>query len=162
MYLVHVEDCSAGSRYPTGGAENHHAAAVWRRARPAFSSPPPNAQAKLVRCGRGRLLDVAVDIRVGSPTYGLWDRGELSFENGRQLFVPEGFLNGFVTLEADTEIIYKCSRYYAPQSDGAVRFDNPAIGIDWGITAADAVISDRDAGAPLLADLADSFVWDGV
>ena len=120
---------------------------------------PPHAQAKLVRCGRGRLMDVAVDIRVGSPTYRLWQRVELSFENGRQLFVPEGFLHGFVTLEADTEIIYKCSDYYAPECDGAVRFDDPAIGIDWGIDAADAVISNRDAGAPLLADLNNPFVW---
>ena len=86
---------------------------------------PPHAQAKLVRCGRGRLFDVAVDIRRGSATFGQWVGVELSFENGRQLLIPEGFLHGFVTREPDTEIIYKCSDFYAPDADGAVRFDDP-------------------------------------
>ncbi len=122
---------------------------------------PPHAQAKLIRCGRGRLFDVAVDIRVGSPTFGQWDGIELSFENGRQLFVPKGFLHGFVTLEPDTEIIYKCSEYYAPKCDRAVRFDDPAIGIDWGVDTSVVVISDRDAAAPLLAGLDNPFVYRG-
>ncbi len=122
---------------------------------------PPHAQAKLVRCGRGRLFDVAVDIRRGSPTWGQWFGLELSFENGRQLLIPEGFLHGFVTREPDTEIIYKCSDYYSPECDGAVRFDDPDIGIDWGIDADQAILSDKDARAPRLADFDSPFVWEG-
>lgn len=118
---------------------------------------PPHAQAKLVRCGRGRLFDVAVDIRRGSPTYGRWVGVELSAENGRQMFVPEGFLHGFVTREPDTEILYKCTDYYAPDCDGAVRFDDPDIGIDWGIDPAAAILSDKDAAAPLLRDFESPF-----
>jgi dTDP-4-dehydrorhamnose 3,5-epimerase len=119
---------------------------------------PPHAQAKLVRCGRGALFDVAVDIRHGSPTYGAWAGAELTFENGRQLLVPEGFLHGFVTREPDTEIIYKCSDYYAPDCDAAVRFDDPDIGIDWGLSASP-VLSEKDAAAPRLRDLPQYFKW---
>jgi len=122
---------------------------------------PPHAQAKLVRCGRGRLFDVAVDIRLGSPTYGRWFGVELSFENGRQLLVPAGFLHGFVTREPETEIIYKCSDYYAPECDGAVRFDDPAIGIDWGIAPGEALLSEKDAAAPPLSGIDNPFRWEG-
>lgn len=118
---------------------------------------PPHAQAKLVRCGRGRLFDVAVDIRQGSPHYGRWVGAELSAENGRQLYIPAGFLHGFATREPDTEIVYRCSDYYAPECDGAVRFDDPAIGIDWGLPPGAAVTSQKDAAAPLLADLDNPF-----
>ncbi len=118
---------------------------------------PPHAQAKLVRCGRGRLFDVAVDIRRGSPGYGRWVGVELSFDNGRQLLIPAGFLHGFVTREPDTEIVYKCSDYYAPDCDGAVRFDDPDIGIDWGIAPDQAILSDKDAAAPRLRDLKNPF-----
>ena len=120
---------------------------------------PPHAQAKLVRCGRGRLFDVAVDIRQGSPTYGEWAGVELSFENGRQLMIPEGFLHGFVTREPQTEIIYKCTGFYVPEADGAVRWDDPAIGIDWGLTRAP-VLSEKDAKAPYLADLEPFFTYE--
>ncbi len=123
---------------------------------------PPHAQAKLVRCGRGALYDVAVDIRRGSPTYGQWVGVELSFENGRQLLIPVGFLHGFVTRAPMTEIIYKCSDYYAPDCDGAVRFDDPDIGIDWGIDPASAVLSAKDAKAPFLRDFASPFVYEAV
>ena len=92
---------------------------------------PPNAQDKLVRCGRGALFDVAVDVRKGSPNYGKWFGAELSFENGKQLFVPAGFLHGFVTLTDDCEIVYKCSDYYTPECDGAVLWNDPGLGIDW-------------------------------
>jgi len=141
--------------------DNHSISAQVGTVRGLHFQTPPHAQAKLIRCGRGRLFDVAVDIRVGSPTFGQWDGIELSFENGRQLFVPKGFLHGFVTLEPDTEIIYKCSEYYAPKCDRAVRFDDPAIGIDWGVDTSVVVISDRDAAAPLLADLDIPFIYDG-
>lgn len=119
---------------------------------------PPRAQAKLVRCGRGRLFDVAVDIRKGSPTYGQWFGTELSFENGRQLLIPAGFLHGFVTREPDTEIIYKCSDYYAPDCDGAVRYDS--AGIDWDLTR-DPTLSAKDAAAPALADFDSPFTFEG-
>ncbi|WP_315925062.1 dTDP-4-dehydrorhamnose 3,5-epimerase [Mesorhizobium sp. SP-1A] len=109
---------------------------------------PPHAQAKLVRVSRGRIFDVAVDFRAGSPTLGRWAGAELSAENGDQLFIPRGFLHGFVTREPDTEVVYKCSDYYAPACEGSVRFDDPDLGIDWGISAADAVLSDKDARAP--------------
>ena len=121
---------------------------------------PPHAQAKLVRCGRGSLLDVAVDIRRGSPAYGNWFSAELSAENGTQVLIPEGFLHGFVTLERDTEIVYKCTDYYAPECDGAIRFDDPDIGIDWGIDPNLAILSDKDAAAPLLRDIESPFKYE--
>ncbi|NPD21314.1 dTDP-4-dehydrorhamnose 3,5-epimerase [Alterinioella nitratireducens] len=121
---------------------------------------PPHAQDKLVRCGRGRLFDVAVDIRKGSPSYGRWIGVELSFENGRQLLVPAGFLHGFVTREPETEIIYKCTDLYAPQTEGAVRFDDPEIGIDWGLEGREPVLSEKDAAAPGLKDLDSPFTWE--
>ncbi|WP_299506595.1 dTDP-4-dehydrorhamnose 3,5-epimerase [uncultured Roseobacter sp.] len=122
---------------------------------------PPHAQAKLVRCGRGAFIDVVVDIRRGSPTYGQWFGAELSFENGKQLLVPTGFLHGFATRVPETEIIYKCSDYYAPDCDGAVRFDCPQIGIDWGLGDLEPVLSQKDAAAPGLADFDTPFVYEG-
>lgn len=121
---------------------------------------PPHAQVKLVRCGRGSLFDVVVDIRKGSPTYGQWIGEELSFENGKQLLVPHGFLHGFVAREPNTEILYKCSDYYAPECDGAVRFDDPDIGIDWGLDAGVAVLSEKDKKAPFLKDFDSPFVFE--
>lgn len=122
---------------------------------------PPHAQAKLVRCGRGRLFDVAVDIRRGSPTYGKWIGVELSFDNGKQLLIPAGFLHGFVTRERDTEIVYKCSDYYAPDCDGSIRFDCPVIGVDWGIDTEAAILSPKDAKAPSFADFDSPFTFEG-
>lgn len=121
---------------------------------------PPTAQDKLVRCGRGALFDVAVDIRRGSPTYGQWFGTELSFENGRQLLVPAGFAHGFATLKPDTEIVYKCSDYYAPQSEGALLWDDPAIGIDWGLGDTAAILSDKDAQATGLAGFDSPFDYE--
>lgn len=118
---------------------------------------PPHAQAKLVRCGRGSLYDVAVDIRKGSSTYGQWVGVELSFENGKQLLVPAGFLHGFVTLEPMTEIVYKCSDYYNAAADGAVRYDS--IGIDWPLTGTP-VLSPKDDAAPALADFDSPFEYE--
>jgi dTDP-4-dehydrorhamnose 3,5-epimerase len=141
--------------------DNHSLSAEVGTVRGLHFQAPPHAQDKLVRCGRGCLLDVAVDIRRGSPTYGNWIAVELSAENGRQLLVPKGFLHGFVTRAPDTEIVYKCSDYYAPACDGAVRFDDPDIGIDWGIDPSRAVLSDKDRLAPRLRDLDSPFEWGG-
>jgi dTDP-4-dehydrorhamnose 3,5-epimerase len=109
---------------------------------------PPHAQAKLVRVGVGRILDVAVDIRIGSPTYGRWFSTELSAENGQQLLIPAGFLHGFATLTPDVEVYYKCSDFYAPECDGAVRFDDPDLAIDWQLPAGiKPQLSAKDAAA---------------
>jgi dTDP-4-dehydrorhamnose 3,5-epimerase len=139
--------------------DNHSLSARVGTVRGLHFQSPPHAQAKLVRCGRGALFDVAVDIRRGSPTYGQGVGFELSFENGRQLLVPAGFLHGFVTRLPDTEIIYKCSDYYAPDCDGAVRWDS--CGVDWGLAAGDAILSEKDARAPALADFESPFIWEG-
>lgn len=138
--------------------DNHSVSAAVNTVRGLHFQSPPHAQAKLVRCGRGRLFDVAVDIRKGSPTFGQWVGYELSFANGQQLLIPEGFLHGFSTREPDTEIIYKCSDYYAPECDGAVRFDDPDLGIDWGLSG-DAILSDKDANAPLMAQFDSPFTY---
>ena len=117
---------------------------------------PPAAQGKLVRCGRGAIFDVAVDIRRGSPTYGQWEGYELTAENGHQLYVPVGFAHGFVTLEPDSEIVYKCTDYYAPETEGAVRWDSCSI--DWPLSV-DPILSDKDAIAPALADFDSPFIY---
>lgn len=141
--------------------DNHSMSTQVGTVRGLHFQAPPHAQAKLVRCGRGCLFDVAVDIRRGSPTYGQWAGKELSFENGKQLLIPAGFLHGFVTRQPDTEIIYKCSDYYSPECDGAVRFDDPDIGIDWGLNEAEAVLSDKDSAAPFLKDFDTPFTYEG-
>lgn len=141
--------------------DNHSLSEAQGTVRGLHFQAPPHAQAKLVRCGRGRLLDVAVDIRRGSPSYGKWVAQELSFANGKQLLIPRGFLHGFVTLEPMTEVIYKCDGYYDAASDGAVRFDDPEVGIDWGIDTNKAILSDKDAAAPLLCDFDSPFVYEG-
>ena len=140
--------------------DNHSFSVAQGTVRGLHFQSPPHAQAKLVRCGRGALFDVAVDIRVGSPTYGKWVGFELSFDNGKQLLIPTGFLHGFATLTPDCEVIYKCSDYYAPECDGAVRFDDPDIGIDWGIDTSSAVLSDKDAKAPSLAAFSSPFTYE--
>ena len=120
---------------------------------------PPSAQTKLVRVVRGAVLDVAVDVRRGSPTYGAWVAEELSAENGAQLLVPRGFLHGFVTLEPATDVLYKVDAFYDPAADGAVRFDDPDLRIDWGIAPGTAVLSEKDAAAPAFADFESPFAW---
>ena len=140
--------------------DNHSLSAEIGTVRGLHFQAPPAAQSKLVRCGRGAIFDVAVDIRKGSGTYGKWAGYELSAENGAQLFIPAGFAHGFVTLQPISEIIYKCSDYYAPEAEGALRWDDPAIGINWPLHGA-AILSDKDAVAPMLADLNSPFHIEG-
>lgn len=112
---------------------------------------PPRAQDKLVRVTRGAILDVAVDIRRSSPSFGRWVAVELSAETWNQLLVPKGFAHGFVTLEDNTEVLYKVSDLYAADLDRAIRFDDPSIGIDWPGDVGAFTLSDRDRSSPLLA-----------
>lgn len=121
---------------------------------------PPHAQDKLVRVVQGRILDVAVDIRKGSPSYGAAVGVELSAEVGNQLLIPKGFLHGFATLTPDCHVLYKCTDTYAPETEGSVRFDDPDLAIDWGIDTSTAVLSDKDAKAPAFADLDSPFVYE--
>ena len=148
---------AAGLSLPEFVQDNHSLSRQVGTVRGLHFQSPPHAQGKLVRCGRGRLMDVAVDARRGSPNYGRWVAVELSFENGRQLWVPEGFLHGFATLEPDTEIVYKCTDHYAPDCDGAVRFDSPELGIDWGLDLGEAVLSDKDRAAQAFGDFDSPF-----
>ena len=113
---------------------------------------PPMAQDKLIRCIRGAILDVAVDIRHGSPTFGRWVSVELTAENWRQALIPKGFAHGFATLEPGSEVCYKVSEYYSPEHERGIRFDDPALGIDWRIDPAEATLSDRDRRHPTLAE----------
>ena len=119
---------------------------------------PPKSQGKLVRASAGRILDVAVDVRVGSPTYGRHVAVELSDENWKQLWVPPGFLHGFCTLTDDVELSYKVTNLYSAAHDGAVAFDDPDIGVDWPVTRADAILSAKDREAPRLKDWTSPFV----
>lgn len=121
---------------------------------------PPFAQTKLVRCLRGRIFDVAVDIRRASPTFGQWRAIELSAENGKQLLIPAGFAHGFLTLEPDCEIAYKVDAPYAAASDAGFAWDDPAVGIDWPLTGTP-VLSDKDRDLPPLAQLEVEFPYDG-
>lgn len=116
---------------------------------------PPHAQDKLVRCTQGAIFDVAVDIRRGSPTYGRWMAVELTPDNGLQLFVPKGFLHGFVTLEPNTQVQYKCSDAYAPDCDRVVRWDS--LDIPWPLPGTP-ILSDRDANAMPWPDFDSPFV----
>ena len=143
--------------------DNHSMSARAGTLRGLHFQTPPHAQDKLVRCSRGAILDVAVDIRVGSPTYGKWLGVELTAENRRQLLVPKGFLHGFVTRAPESEVQYKCSDLYAPECDGAIRWNDPDIGIDWGVGEdwgmGEPVLSAKDAAAPFLRDFASPFTW---
>lgn len=140
--------------------DNHSMSAKAGTLRGLHYQRPPHAQTKLIRCVRGAILDVAVDFRRGSPTFGKWVAVELSAENGRQLLVPQGFLHGFVTRADMTEVQYKCSDVYAPDCDAGIRWDDPEIGIDWGLIAPP-VLSAKDQTQPLLRDVESPFVWEG-
>lgn len=148
---------AAGIELPEFVQDNHSFSTARGTVRGLHYQSPPHAQGKLVRCGRGRLMDVAVDARRGSPTYGQSFAQELSFENGKQLWIPAGFLHGFATLEDNTEIVYKCTDFYAPEADGGVHF--ASLEIDWGIDLSGAVLSPKDAAAPQFSDWTSPFEW---
>lgn len=132
-----------GLKTPEFVQDNHSYSAPRHTLRGLHYQRPPHAQDKLVRCSRGAILDVAVDARRGSPTYGHHVAVELSADAGTQLYVPMGFLHGFITLTEHCEVQYKCTDFYAPECDGAVRWNS--LGIDWGTDAP--VLSDKDAAA---------------
>jgi dTDP-4-dehydrorhamnose 3,5-epimerase len=115
------------------------------------------AQAKLVRCTKGRIIDVAVDVRLGSPTYKKWIAVELSAENFRQLLIPRGFLHGYLTLTDEVEFLYKTDNFYNKESDRSILWNDPELGVDWSIS--DAIVSEKDAKAPLFKDSDLDFVY---
>lgn len=130
--------------------DNHSMSAQKGTLRGLHFQTNPKAQTKLVRCTKGRILDVAVDLRKGSPTYKQWVSVELSEDNKKQLLIPKGFAHGFLTLTDNVEVQYKVDEYYAPECDRSIRFDDPEIGVDWGIL--DPILSEKDLKAPLLKD----------
>ncbi len=122
---------------------------------------PPYAQAKLVSCSKGRVIDVAVDIRKGSPTFGKWVSVELSAENHRQFLIPRGFAHGFLTLTDDVEFRYKCDNVYNKAAEGGMRYDAPEVNVDWGslLAGIEPVLSEKDTTGPTLADSDNQFVY---
>ncbi|WP_300528125.1 dTDP-4-dehydrorhamnose 3,5-epimerase [Maricaulis sp.] len=139
--------------------DNHSRSSETGTVRGLHYQAPPFAQSKLVRVVRGSILDVAVDARRGSPHYGQSVAVELSAANFQQLFVPQGFLHGFITLEPETEVVYKVDNYYSAAHDGSVRWDDPALGIDWGEAAASPVLSAKDQAAPLFSEFDNPFEY---
>lgn len=142
--------------------DNHSYSAKAGTVRGLHYQAPPHAQSKLVRVLRGAVIDVAVDARKASPTFGQWVRATLSADNGRQLFVPKGFLHGFLTLEPDTEVAYKVDAFYDRESDGAVCWDDPDLAIDWTPESGSAgafapLLSAKDAAAPAWAAFSSPF-----
>jgi dTDP-4-dehydrorhamnose 3,5-epimerase len=121
---------------------------------------PPKVQAKLVRVLRGSIYDVAVDLRLGSPSYGKWVAATLTAQGGEQIFVPRGFAHGYCTIEDNTEVAYKVDDYYAPECEQGLTWDDPALGIGWPVSPADAVLSDKDRKLPGFADFASPFRYD--
>jgi dTDP-4-dehydrorhamnose 3,5-epimerase len=137
--------------------DNHSLSAEAGVVRGLHFQLPPAAQDKLLRVVRGAILDVAVDVRRSSATFGRHVAEVLSADNWRQIYIPAGFAHGFRTLEPNTEVIYKVTSFYSPEHDRGVRWNDPAIGIDWGIAEDAAVLSERDRRHPLLADAAELF-----
>lgn len=147
---------SAGLDMPEFVQDNHSLSCSKGTVRGLHYQSPPHAQGKLVRCGQGSVFDVAVDARKGSPNYGTWVGEELSAKNGKQLWIPAGFLHGFVSLENNSEILYKCTDYYDGACDGAVRWDS--IGINWPISG-EVVLSVKDANAVPFCDFETPFYY---
>ncbi|MFE0013704.1 dTDP-4-dehydrorhamnose 3,5-epimerase [Mesorhizobium sp. NPDC059054] len=148
---------TAGLNLPEFVQDNHSLSHEPSTVRGLHFQSPPHAQGKLVRCGRGRLFDAVVDVRKGSPMFGQWFGIDLSLENGHQLWIPPGLLHGFVTLEPDTEIIYKCTDHYDSACDGSVRWDS--CGIDWPLLGMSPILSDKDAQARPFAAFETPFVY---
>ena len=121
---------------------------------------PPYAQSKLVRVVKGAVLDVAVDIRMGSPTFGRHVAVELTEDNHRQFFISRGFAHGFVVLSDEVIFQYKCDNFYEPESEGAIAWNDPALGIDWKIPAEDIILSEKDKKHPVLAEIVSPFLYD--
>jgi dTDP-4-dehydrorhamnose 3,5-epimerase len=140
--------------------DNHAMSAQRGVVRGLHYQAPPSAQGKLVRCGRGAILDVAVDIRHGSPSFGKHVATELSRANWRQIWVPPGFAHGYVTLEPDCEVLYKTTSYYDPAAERGVAWDDPALGIDWRLSASEVILSAKDRRNPRLADLEADFTYE--
>lgn len=141
--------------------DNHSLSSPQYTLRGLHFQAPPYAQAKLVRCLRGTIFDVAIDLRQSSPSYGQWAGYELSAGNGRQLFIPIGFAHGFVTLEADCEVAYKCSATYSPEHAHGLHWADPDIAIAWPIPdGVKPILSDRDDRLPPLAELVSPFTYE--
>lgn len=137
--------------------DNHSVSPIRGTVRGLHFQRPPHAQDKLLRVTRGAVLDVAVDLRPGSPTYGRHVAVELSADNWRQLLVPRGFAHGFQTLTEDCEVLYKVTDHYVPTAEGGLLWSDPALEIDWPITPTAATVNARDAAWPTLADLGEPF-----
>ena len=157
-----VESYNAGRFRKAGIADifvqdNHSMSVAAGTVRGLHFQAPPRAQAKLVRVIKGAIVDIAVDARKSSPTYGKHVRAMLSAGNGAELFIPAGFLHGFATLEPETEVAYKVTDYYSAEHDGGVFWNDPALAIDWGIDPAKAVVSGKDAKATRFGNFASPF-----
>lgn len=141
--------------------DNHSYSAIEGTIRGIHFQRPPHAQAKLVRCVRGSIMDYAVDLRRGSPTYGRRLSARLTADGGEQLYVPIGFGHAFVTLEPDVEVAYKVSDVYAPACEGGIIWNDSALAIDWPVPARGPVLSSKDAVLPTLAEFDSPFEYDG-
>lgn len=164
----YFEESYNKNRFWSGGVDcefvqDNHSLSVRRGVlRGLHFQAPPHGQHKLVRCTRGSVLDVAVDIRSGSPTFGKYVAAELSAENGWQLFVPIGYAHGFCTLKENCEIQYKVSSYYSAESDGGIAFNDDAIGIDWPFPDNKLILSDKDKKLPKLDALSTPFDYNSL
>lgn len=143
--------------------DNHSMSAKKGTLRGLHFQNDPMSQAKLVRCTRGAVIDVAVDLRKGSPTYKQWVSAEISAENKRQFYIPRGFAHGFLTLTDDVEFEYKVDNLYSKEHDRGIRYDDPEIGVDWGglLKGMAPILSEKDMNGPLLADSDVNFVYEG-
>ena len=144
---------------PTHFVQDNESQSSYGVVRGLHFQAPPHAQAKLVRVVKGSVLDVAVDLRKGSPSYGTHVAVELSEENHRMLFIPRGFAHGFSVLSPDAIFQYKCDNYYAPQSEGAVAWDDPTLSIDWRVPTPDVILSAKDAHHPCLDEFDTPFIY---
>lgn len=144
---------------PTHFVQDNESRSSYGVVRGLHFQAPPHAQAKLVRVVKGSVLDVVVDLRKGSPSYGTHVAVELSEENHRMLFIPRGFAHGFSVLSSDAIFQYKCDNYYAPQSEGAVAWDDPTLSIDWRVPTHDVILSAKDAHHPCLDEFDTPFIY---